>query len=186
MTFTPAAALDNDTVYTVDVSGAQDPSGNTMVPVAWSFTTEVGSAGGCPCTIFGSTVPANPSSPDSAVELGLKFQADQSGEVTGVRFYKGAGNTGTHVGNLWTAAGTNLGSVTFTNETATGWQEASFASPIAVTAGTTYVVSYHAPNGGYAIEGSSGGNGVYAYGGGGFPTASFNASNYFVDVVFDS
>ena len=32
-----------------------------------------------------------------------------SGFITGLRFYKTAGNTGTHVGHLWTAGGTELG-----------------------------------------------------------------------------
>jgi hypothetical protein len=31
---------------------------------------------------------------------------------------------------------------------------------------------------------ASGGNGVYVYGSGGFPTISYNANNYWVDVVF--
>ena len=75
-----------------------------------------------------------------------------NGWITGIRFYKGSGNTGTHVGSLWTANGTLLGQVTFTNESATGWQQANFSSPIAVTAGTTYVASYLAPNGGYADD----------------------------------
>ena len=202
VTLTPSAALAGSTTYTVNLSGATDPAGNTMTPVSWSFTT---AAPGPPGQSIwsSSTVPPTPSSGDTgSVELGLKFQASQSGFVTGVRFYKGSGNTGVHVGNLWTATGTNLGSVTFTGETASGWQQASFASPIAVSAGTTYVVSYHAPNGGYAFEnnglatsvvngpltalaaGPSGGNGVYLYGSGGFPSNSYQASNYFVDVVF--
>ena len=45
-----------------------------------------------------------------------------SGTVTGVRFYKAAANTGTHIGSLWSATGTQLASATFTNETASGWQ----------------------------------------------------------------
>jgi hypothetical protein len=74
-----------------------------------------------------------------------------------------------------------------------------------VTAGTTYVASYFAPNGGYAINAAafasagvtngplsvpessavSGGNGLYIYGSGpAFPTSTYNASNYWVDVVF--
>ena len=108
------------------------------------------SAATCPCSIFttGQT-PANPSENDTAaVELGVKFRADVAGFITGIRFYKGTGNTGTHVGNLWTAAGTLLATVTFTGETATGWQQASFATPVAVTANTTYVASYYARSGG--------------------------------------
>ena len=72
------------------------------------------------------------------------------GYVTGVRFYKGAGNTGAHVGSLWTSTGTRLATVTFTNEAATGWQTATFANPIAISANTVYVISYYAPNGHYA------------------------------------
>ena len=102
------------------------------------------------------------------------------------------------------AAGTLLASVTFTNETATGWQQATLATPVAITANTTYVVSYYAPVGQYAVnasyftaavvnastaalaDGASGGNGVYKYGASGFPTQTFNASNYWVDVVFNT
>ena len=83
----------------------------------------------------------------------MKFQSDIAGTVTGVRFYKGVGNTGTHTGNLWTADGTLLSSVVFTNETASGWQEMSFAGPVVIAADTTYVVSYYAPDGHYAADG---------------------------------
>ena len=44
-----------------------------------------------------------------AVELGVKFTSSQSGEITGIRFYKGPQNTGTHVADLWSATGTLLG-----------------------------------------------------------------------------
>jgi hypothetical protein len=138
----------------------------------------------------------------NAVELGMKFQASVSGVITGLRFYKGATNTGTHVGRLWTRTGTLLGSVTFTNETASGWQQATFSTPIPIQANTTYVVSYYTPTGGYAYDygyfssavvngpltaladGASGGNGVYVYGTGGFPTQTFQSTNYWVDVVY--
>ena len=63
----------------------------------------------------------------------MKFTASANGWITGIRFYKGASNTGTHIGSLWDSSGDLLGSVTFTNESASGWQEADFATPIAVT-----------------------------------------------------
>ena len=44
----------------------------------------------------------------SSGELGVKFTADTSGQIVGIRFYKAAANTGTHTGNLWSAAGTLL------------------------------------------------------------------------------
>ena len=39
----------------------------------------------------------------SSVNLGVQFTADRNGSVTGVRFYKSAANSGTHIGSLWTA-----------------------------------------------------------------------------------
>jgi hypothetical protein len=204
-TFTPAVALTANTTYTVSVSGAADPSGNVMTPTSWIFTTAA-AAGACSCSIWAaSATPANPAEADTAaVEIGTKFKSDVAGTVTGVRFYKGTGNTGIHIGHLWSATGTNLGTVTFTGEGTTGWQQASFASPVAITAGTTYVVSYYAPVGRYAndsgffatagvdrpplhalSDGQDGANGVYRYGtGSGFPNLSWQSSNYWVDVVF--
>jgi hypothetical protein len=204
-TFAPASALAPDTTYTATVSGAQTSSGATMSsPYSWTFTT-AGSQ--CPCSLWSaSTQPSVASSGDtSAVNLGVEFTPSANGWITGIRFYKGSGNTGTHIGALWTTGGSLLGQVTFTNESASGWQQANFSSPIAVTAGTTYVASYLAPSGNYSIDaayfGSNGvtngpltapqssavslGNGVYAYGSSvAFPNNTYNAGNYWVDVVF--
>src|SRR5690349_7365897 len=65
-------------------------------------------AASCPCSVFtaGQTPTVVSDSDNAAVELGMKFRADQAGSVTGVRFYKGAANTGTHTGSLWTTTGT--------------------------------------------------------------------------------
>jgi hypothetical protein len=53
-----------------------------------------------------STVPKNITATDThSVELGLKFQSKYSGQVVGVRFYKGPHNIGTHTGALWNSAG---------------------------------------------------------------------------------
>jgi hypothetical protein len=171
-------------------------------PAVWSFTSF---DYGCPCTVFAPTAtPAVSAASDAAaVELGMKFRADTNGFVTGVRFYKGTTNTGTHVGSLWTTSGTLLAQVTFTGETASGWQQALFSSPVAVTAGTTYVISYHTNVGRYSYtsnglsanvdrgplhapsSATSGGNGVYSYGATPrFPNLTFNATNYWVDVIF--
>ena len=81
--------------------------------------------------------------------LGVKFQSDRSGNITAIRFYKGPANTGTHVGSLWTTSGTLLGSVTFTGETASGWQQMLFPTPIPIVANTVYIASYFAPVGHY-------------------------------------
>ncbi len=204
VTLTPAAALATGTTYTVSLSGATDTAGNAMDPLTWTFTTAT-SATGCPCTIWPSTTtPSTTAANDSsAVEVGLKFRSNQAGFITGIRFYKGSGNTGTHVGSLWSRTGTKLASVTFAGESTTGWQSATFGSPVSIAAGTTYVASYYAPVGRYAANGSyfangattrgpltalaagtDGADGVYLYGGGGFPSNSYQSSNYWVDVVF--
>ena len=135
-------------------SRATDDSGNVEA-AAPGITLTVSSGGqACPCSAWSSgAVPTVATSADTgSVQLGVKFRASVDGYVTGVRFYKGAGNTGTHVGSLWSSAGVRLASATFTNETATGWQQVTFAQPMAVTANTVYVVSYHAPNGGYSYD----------------------------------
>jgi hypothetical protein len=155
----------------------------------------------------GTTVPATPDvGPDSPVELGVSFKADTNGSITGIRFYKSAGNTGAHVGNLWTSGGALLASATFTGETASGWQQVNFALPVAITANTVYVASYHTTAGHYSVNWSyfatAGVNnaplhalattsgtpdGRFAYGGGStFPTATHQAANYWVDVAFVS
>jgi hypothetical protein len=197
-TLTPNVPLVVSTTYTVVIVGAADLSGNVMAPVTWTFTT---ASTATPYTLWPTTAsPTVASANDaSAIEVGTRFQPSSGGTVTGLRFYKGSANTGTHVGHLWDAAGNLLATVTFSGESASGWQQATFSSPVAVTAGTTYVVSYYAPGGGYSYTPSyfasaytagpltapAGGNGVYRYGaGGGFPTNSFNSTNYWVDVLF--
>src|SRR5262249_49540313 len=97
-TLTPDLPLLPATTYTATVSGATDLLGNVMSAlVTWSFTTSNLLTG---ATIFGNAAtPAVASDSDpNAVELGVKFRSDVAGTVTGLRFYKGSANTGTHVG----------------------------------------------------------------------------------------
>ncbi|WP_237534573.1 DUF4082 domain-containing protein [Streptomyces sp. SID3343] len=159
----------------------------------------------CPCTLWASTEqPSSGPDPDTAAtELGVKFQADRAGYITGVRFWKDATNTGTHTGSLWSASGDRLATATFTGESDSGWQQVNFAQAVVVTAGTTYVASYQAPNGRYSADQgglttahvrgpltapaseAAGGNGVYLYGAG-FPNSTWNDTNYWVDPVFNT
>jgi hypothetical protein len=193
-------------------------SGTPTAVGAYSFTAQVtdstltSTTGSFSITVVSqatiwppSAVPAiADSGPDNAVELGVKFRSDVAGKVTGVRFYKGAGNTGTHVGNLWSSAGALLATATFSGETASGWQQVTFPSPVTITANTVYVASYHTSVGHYSDDqnyfasagvdnpplhalanGVSGFNGVFAYGSSSsFPSQGWNSSNYWVDVVF--
>ncbi len=103
-------------------------------------------------TIFtGQTPTAAPVSIGQGVTLGTKFQSDIKGFVTGVRFYKNAfGSTlmgSSHIGLLYQLSPTItlLGQVNFTNETASGWQDAKFSSPIPVNANVNYMIAYFVP-----------------------------------------
>jgi hypothetical protein len=197
VTFTPNAGYSGSASfgYTVADSSGETAAGTVALSVHDTGTT---------VSLFSPTsAPAITSANDpNSVELGFKFQTTIAGEITGLRFYKAAENTGPHVANLWSANGTLLDSATFTNETATGWQQVDFTNPVAVAAGTTYTASYHT-SGYYSADpnlfataqtngpltapasSSSGGNGVYAYGSSSlFPTNSFNSTSYGVDVLF--
>jgi hypothetical protein len=154
-------------------------------------------------TIFEQAEPVILEAVDTnSVELGVKFTSETAGTIRGIRFYKAPNNTGTHVVSLWSAAGALLAQATASGETESGWQEVLFASPVAIAANTIYVASYHAPEGHYsatsqafetsidnpplhAIPNSAGSNGVYAYSSSSvFPSNTFNATNYWVDVLF--
>ncbi|HRF18970.1 MAG TPA: DUF4082 domain-containing protein, partial [Chitinophagaceae bacterium] len=95
-------------------------------------------------SIWGNTgSPTSPSVTDNQpIEIGTKFRSTISGYITGIRFYKGFTNTGTHIGSMWTASGTQLATATFTSETASGWQEVRFTNPVAIQPNTTYIASY--------------------------------------------
>ncbi len=127
-------------------------------------------------------------------ELGMEFKAAQAGQIQAIRYYKAAGETGTHIGRIWSSSGKLLGSVTFTNETGSGWQQQQLASPLNIAANTTYIVSvnaktyYSITENGLATPIKNGdltaSKGVYNADPGSLPTQSWNSSNYFRDVVF--
>src|SRR5467141_153332 len=156
-------------------------------------------------TIWPSTsVPAAVDSGSSGpVELGVSLKADTSGTVTAIRFYKSAANTGLHAGHLWSRTGALLATVTFTGETSSGWQQANFSTPVAITANTAYVASYQTTIGHWSVNwnyfatsgvnnpplhalqnGNGAPDGVWGVIGT-YPTHT-NSSNYWVDVVFSA
>jgi hypothetical protein len=137
------------------------------------------------------------------IEVGMRLRSDQAGYITALRFFKGTGNTGTHIGHLWSANGQQLAEARYTGETTSGWQQVSLSSPVPVTANAVYTVSYHSAGGGYsfdpdyfssqldnpplhALADSNGGNGVYGYGFIAFPFQAFRQANYWVDAVFST
>ena len=190
--------------FTVRATDSSSPQQTATESLSIVIT---GSGGGtCPCTIWSSS--AAPSQEDSgdanSGELGVRFRSDVNGVITGIRFYKAPTNAGTHVANLWSNTGTLLATAQFSGESTSGWQQASFNTPIAIAANTTYVASYFAPAGHYSDTpnyfagsgadnaplhalptGVDGANGVYSYGSASsFPTNTYQATNYWVDVAF--
>lgn len=184
--------------------------GATTTPVTTTTTTTTASGG---ASVFSSS--AAPSgqnvydpliASNGGVELGVKFQSNVSGSISGVRFYKGTQNTGTHTGELWTSTGQLLATATFSNETASGWQQVNFSNAVSISANTTYIVSYHTNSASISYDagtqasgfsngtvkllpnGADGGNSVYQYGSNtAFPgTYNGQSANYWVDVVFST
>ncbi len=173
-------------------------SSNYWVDVVFSQSTTT------PSNVFspGTTPPSYYSDPNP-VELAVKIRSDIAGYITGVRFYKNSADTSVHTGSLWSDSGQLLATGTFGNESASGWQQLNFSTPVAITANTTYVASYHTSSGFYSSkyyfanqganngtlhalqDGVDGPDGVFYYGSGGvFPSQSWESSNYWVDVVF--
>ena len=198
-TFAPTTALSGFVAYSATLAGTDTNGAFVTSGGSWTFTTvkPAAPAGVCPCSLFNDgTVPGVLEDSDiNAVTLGVKFTALKNGMVSGVKFYKGPNNTGSHVGTLWTAAGTSLASASFTSESTSGWQTVTFASPVAVNQGSTYLASYRTTVGRYSatIGGFSTGftrgplqvaaqAGVYSYADA-FPSSASSA-NYLVDLVF--
>jgi hypothetical protein len=198
VTFTPSLGYLGPAsfIYTITNGHGGTASATVSLTVVASITVSLYPSGTTPT---GITV----DDPES-VELGVKFETSTAGQILGILFYKGPQNTGTHVVNLWNSTGTLLASAASTNETASGWQTVNLTTPVSLTAGAIYVASYHTSSGFYSADdnyfgadhlngvltapssASSGGNGVFVYGTGGiFPTNSFNATNYWVDVIFN-
>ena len=137
--------------------------------------------------------------------MGVRFRAEAAGYIARDPLLQGAGQHGDARGDLWTNGELLLARATFTGETTSGWQTASFAQPVPVKANTTYVASYLAPAGHYAIlssgffastgtaspplyalmDGVAGANGVYKYTTTpAFPSTAYQSTNYWVDIVY--
>ena len=133
-----------------NTNGAFSINASTGVITVANSTALVNSSGSSNYSIFQSITSPSPSSNyigTAPLEVGMKFSSSVNGYISGLRYYKGVGAQGTHIGNLWTSNGAKLASATFTVETASGWQTVTFTTPVAITANTIYVVSYFSPHG---------------------------------------
>jgi hypothetical protein len=197
---TPAAA----NVGTLSIKASATDLGS--LAASETFNLAVATAPATVSLFTASNTPALTALNDGRqIELGMKFTSSVAGQITALKFYRSASDTGPDILDLWTATGTNLASATFSNTAASGWQTVNLTTPVTIAANTTYVAAYHT-TGAYVAttnfftapvtsgvltappSATAGGNGLYAYGGtntaGLFPTNTFNSNNYWADVVF--
>ena len=139
VSWSPASGT-SDWSHTFDAKGVRtmqvraraiDDSGNIG---ATTDPTEVTST--CPCTMLGSQTPAILGSRDNAatngLELGLRFRPSTAGTATALRFFRGVGDSSTHVGRLYRSDGALLAQATFPPSTGQGWEEAALTNPVAL------------------------------------------------------
>jgi hypothetical protein len=112
----------------------------------------------CPCTLLGNQTPANLDGAGSGpIEVGMRFSTDRRGTINAIRYYAGPHDLDVRIGRLWSSNGRVLATAHFAPPRAAGWQVAPLDTPVAVQAGTEYVVSYYAPHGHVAAD-------AYAFG----------------------
>lgn len=129
--------------------------------------------------------------------LGMAFKSSIAGKITAIRFYKSSNELMKHTGHIYNASGSVLATVTFSSESASGWQVQNLSIPLSVSPYTKYVVTVDTNNGYFSD--SQGGlssvikNGPLStvgaglYGDAGYlPTSTYQGSNYFRDVVFSA
>lgn len=203
ITLTPMSGLEPNKQYTANVSTLvrSTTGAPPSAAISWSFT-----AADCPCALMSGVTPAwrqipvrdfRPDPGPWTYELGTKVTVSETARLVALRFWKEPGETGTHVGRIWSATGTLLASVTYQDESASGWQRQPLATPLTLSPGQTYVISvslnsmYAKTTAGLATQISSGplrtvvdgANGVFNQTAGSFPNESWQSSNYFVDGV---
>ena len=201
-TLTPQAPLAVGVRYTARLSTAiRSTSGAPLAAdVSWSFTTA-----DCPCSLMSSLTPAltglpvhdyRPGPGPFSYELGTKVTVDEPTELVALRYYRSPGETGAHVGRVWSASGQQLAQASFENESSSGWQRQALATPLSLQPGQVYTLSvglnafYSKTVGGLSaslasgpLHSVAGANGVFAEAAGQFPSDSWQSSNYFVDAV---
>lgn len=174
------------------------------VATPWSHASAA-SPCGSNCTIFNpATQPSGQSlfNELEPVSLGTEFHSDVAGTLTALRYYQDPQNGSSpfvsHPAHVWSASGTLLASATFPTPTSGGWQQVPLATPLAISAGTNYWVSYYASDGLYDATTQfpypadnaplhATAAAFHNYQPDQFPdTPTINSANYWADVVFQS
>lgn len=153
-----------------------------------------------PGSIFTTQTPAQFAN-DAFYELGTEFHTLSDGNITKVKIYTNAAESGAHAVRIWDlSAPSAIASHTWNIAGGTaGWKEFTLPAPVRVEANRRYTVSvstsgdhwYASTNGGFNAPINNGdlvtyvGSGVYATSAGSRPTMTYQNSNYFRDVVFE-
>jgi hypothetical protein len=145
-------------------------------------------------TLFTRQAPAAGRAARGPAELGTQFVSSRSGAIMALRYYRAAGEAGSHVGRLWDdATGNLLASAAFENESAAGWQTQLLPAPVPIAADRKYRVSYgvnvRAAMDGSGLAGAVANGPLTALAGCSSPSAGAfpsnpSAADYFADVVF--
>jgi hypothetical protein len=149
-------------------------------------------------TIFTTQQPASELDAGGVTwEEATQFSSSVNGRITAIRFYRDSLESGVHYGRIWSDTGTLLAQVTF-NELPSfcpGWQEQVLSTPLPITAGVRYRVSYNLNSnlaktfGGLNTPVTNGPltayAGFYSTPAGTFPNTG-SGSNFFADVLFST
>jgi hypothetical protein len=84
---------------------------------------------------------------------GTRFRVSRTGDASAIRFFKPAGESGRHLGRLYTAGGKLLAAARFARESASGWQTAHLKRDVTLRKGRSYVVAYTTSTGLHAVGG---------------------------------
>lgn len=115
-----------------------------------------------------SDAPANFGSANTPINVGMAFFVSSAANLVGIRFYKSASDPLTsHTVSLWdVSTHANLAQQASSGETASGWQEVTLTTPVALTPNKAYRVSLFTP--------APSGNAFYCYSSGYFTAAKTN------------
>jgi hypothetical protein len=133
--FTPPQSLMNGQIRSITVRFGGTSSNLSFSPRSIA----------CNVSLFPTQLPDSWTSGAGATwEQATQFSSTMSGKITHIRFYKDSKETGSHVGRIWSDTGAPLTPpLTFTGETASGWQTQALPTPLSITAGVRYRVSYN-------------------------------------------